>query len=242
MTDDQVNENRGEMLEQSIDAYQEEPEGRKRRPVSVSRRTFTIGVASAAVLFGLGALRYVGHTPLTRPPGGQDEAHLVSACIRCERCYEVCPRNVIVPAHIEDGLLGMRTPTFDFSSDYCSYCKDENDGEPLCVASCPTGALQLPEDATADTVIIGKAELDKTTCLAFRDTGCRECYDACKEARGEEHLAIELTGNGDNIKPKVIADKCNGCGACEAACISLSAGSIVTGATERAIVIRPVEE
>ena len=55
-----------------------------------------------------------GTTRSCAPPGGQDESHLVSACIRCERCYEACPRRVIVPAHVEDGLLGMRTPALDF--------------------------------------------------------------------------------------------------------------------------------
>ena len=74
----------------------------------ISRRGLFIGVGSTVALLGLGGLRYAGHNPLNRPPGGTDEAHLVSGCIRCERCYEACPRKVIVPAKIEDGLLGMR--------------------------------------------------------------------------------------------------------------------------------------
>ena len=36
-------------------------------------------------------------------------------------------------------------------------------------------------------------------------------------------------------------DKCNGCGACESVCVSLQNGSISAGATERAIVVRPLE-
>ena len=35
--------------------------------------------------------------------------------------------------------------------------------------------------------------------------------------------------------------KCNGCGACESVCVSLKAGSIVSGAQERAIVVKPIE-
>ena len=35
--------------------------------------------------------------------------------------------------------------------------------------------------------------------------------------------------------------KCNGCGACESVCVSLQNGSISAGATERAIVVRPLE-
>ena len=34
---------------------------------------------------------------------------------------------------------------------------------------------------------------------------------------------------------------CNGCGACESVCVSLQNGSISAGATERAIVVRPLE-
>lgn len=205
-----------------------------KEPMSVSRRTLCIGIGSAVVLFGLGGMRYIGHNPLNRPPGGQDEAHLVSACIRCERCYEACPRNVIIPARIEDGLLGMRSPTLDFSENYCDFCMEENGGEPLCVAVCPTSALVLPEGANAQNTIIGLAVIDQSQCLAFRDTGCKYCYDACP------YEAIELSEGERNQVPSVIADRCNGCGACESVCVSLKAGSIASGATERAIVVKPL--
>lgn len=219
----------------SEDDHASRGEKRSKEPLSVSRRSLFIGVGSTAALLGLGALRYVGHTPVCRPPGGQDEAHLVSACIRCEKCYEICPRQVIVPAHIEDGLLGMRSPMVNFDANYCDFCTEENGGEPLCVKVCPTEALILPENATKENVIIGLAVIDESQCLAFRDTGCKYCYDACP------YEAIELSTEGRNPLPSVIADKCNGCGACESVCVSLKAGSIVAGATERAIVVKPLD-
>ena len=111
------------------------------RPV-ITRRALCVGLGGTAALVGLGAVRYAGSAPLVRPPGGQDEDALVSACIRCEKCYEVCPRGVIAPAHLEDGLLNMRTPVMDFSANWCDWCTEENGGEPLCVASCPTEALK----------------------------------------------------------------------------------------------------
>ncbi len=208
-----------------------------KEPMSVSRRLLVIGVGSTAALLGLGALRYAGHNPLNRPPGGQDEAHLVSACIRCEKCYEACPRKVIYPARIEDGLLGMRSPALSFDSNYCDFCAEENGGVPLCVETCPTKALSLPEGANAHNTLIGLAVIDQKTCLAFRDTGCHFCYDACNQAGYE---AIGLDGNGYSPHPYVVADKCVGCGACESVCVSLSQGSIVAGATEKAIVVRPI--
>jgi ferredoxin-type protein NapG len=204
-------------------------------PANVSRRNLLIGLGGTAALMGLGALRYAGHTPLCRPPGGQDETYLISACIRCEKCYEACPRKIIVPAHLEDGLLGMRSPTLDFNDDFCDFCIEENGGDPLCVRVCPTGALKLLPGAKPESTIIGLAIIDEGTCLAYRDTSCRYCYDACP------YEAMELSNDTKNPRPRVIAEKCNGCGACESVCVSLEAGSIATGATERAIVVRAIE-
>lgn len=208
-------------------------------PASVTRRTLMIGVGGTVALLGLGALRYVGHNPIVRPPGGTDESHLVSACIRCEKCYEACPRKVIKPAKIEDGLLGMRSPTLNFETNYCDFCAEENNGTPLCVHSCPTQALWLPEGANAHNTVLGLAHIDQHTCLAYRDTGCHFCYDACAEAGYD---AIELSGDGYSAKPVVVADKCVGCGACESVCVSLQNGSIVEGATERAIKVRVLSD
>ncbi|MDR1013862.1 MAG: 4Fe-4S dicluster domain-containing protein [Coriobacteriales bacterium] len=204
-------------------------------PTGVSRRNLLIGLGGTAAFMGLGAMRYVGSTPLCRPPGGQDEDALLSACVRCEKCYEVCPRKVIVPAHLEDGLLGVRSPTLDFSDDFCDFCVEENGGDPLCVRVCPTGALGLPSDSGPENTIVGLAVIDEGTCLAYRDTSCRYCYDACP------YEAMELSSDTRSPRPRVIAEKCNGCGACESVCVSLEAASIATGATERAIVVRAVE-
>jgi ferredoxin-type protein NapG len=63
--------------------------------------------------------------------------------------------------------------------------------------------------------------------------GCRECVDACSY----EAMSIE----SDHV-PAVDENVCNGCGACEFACISLSAGSLSVGATDRAIVVQPQEK
>ena len=203
------------------------------RYAGMTRRELCGGVAAAAAVVALGGgLKVLPSTPVVRPPGGQDEGALVSKCIRCQKCYEACPHHVIVPSHLEDGLLQMRTPTVDFSSSWCDFCAESNDGRPLCVECCPTGALSLPETAEAETTIIGVAEITADWCLAYRLIGCKFCYDACP------YEAIELDGEG---RPSVIADRCNGCGACESVCVSLSSGSISAGATDRAIVIKPID-
>lgn len=211
---------------------QEATQENKKTYAGMTRRTLFLGVGGALAMMGLGGLTYVGRAPIIRPPGGQDEDRLFSACIRCEKCYEICPRDVIAPAYIEDGILTMRTPTFDFSSNYCDYCEEDNQSDPLCVKVCPTEALKLPVDATPENVIIGKAVINENWCLAYKLMGCRFCYDACP------YEAMELD---ENNRPYMIYDKCNGCGACESVCVSLENGSISEGATHRAIVVWPEE-
>ncbi len=208
----------------------------EKAPRTITRRSLCLGVGGTAVLLGLGCLSLAPQRSLVRPPGGQDEAALISSCVRCEKCVEVCPRNAISLAHIEDGILSMRTPQMDFYSSYCDFCAEDNGGVPLCTAACPTGALSLPAGVVAEEeVILGKAELIRDWCLAYHDTGCHVCYDACP------YEAIELD---EHHRPYVIEDKCNGCGACEAVCVSLTNGSraIAEDATSRAIVVVPEAE
>ncbi len=202
----------------------------------MTRRTLCLGVGGAAVMLGLGGLKYVGPQSIIRPPGGQDEDRLISACIRCEKCYEICPRDVIRPAHIESGILNMRTPTFNFDDNYCDWCTEENGGTPLCVSSCPTKALELPAGATKENTILGKAVINTDWCLAYKLIGCKFCYDACRET-GFDAMTLD-----SNNRPVVTTDKCTGCGACESVCVSLQNGSISEGATSRAITIRPLDQ
>ncbi len=207
----------------------------KKRPgAGMSRRTFALGVGGGCALLALGALKAVPAEAQVRPPGGQDEAALIAACIRCERCVEACPKNALRPAHLEDGIVTVRTPTANFNEGWCDYCEEANNGAPLCVASCPTEALRLPLDATPETVILGKATLIRDWCLAWdKNNGCKFCYDACP------YEAIELDEYG---RPVVLPEKCNGCGACQNVCVSQKEGSYAVGATSRAIIVVPESE
>lgn len=207
-----------------------EPAGKPTKTRSgFTRRTFAFGALGACALFGLGGLTYLPSKTLCRPPGGQDEEHLIAGCIHCEKCREICPKGVIGPAHIEDGILNARTPKMYFKRGWCDFCENEPNG-PKCIEVCPTGALAA---GGIEPIIIGKAVLNRDWCLAAKGMGCRDCVDACT------YDAMEI---GSDHVPIVKLDACNGCGACELACISLSAGSITYGATDRAIVVRPTEE
>ncbi|MDR1184297.1 MAG: 4Fe-4S dicluster domain-containing protein [Coriobacteriales bacterium] len=202
---------------------------KKRHGLSISRRTFAFGMAGACAVVGLGGLKYLPSRALCRPPGGQNEDYLTSACIHCEKCREICPRNAIAPAHIEDGVLNARTPRMAFRQGWCDFCENEPRG-PRCVEVCPTRALRAQDAAEA---IIGVAVLNRDWCLAAKGMGCHECVDVCSY----EAMSI----GGDHV-PLVDESACNGCGACEFACISMSAGSVSVGATDRAIVVRPQEK
>lgn len=202
-----------------------------REILGMDRRSFCIGTAGAGIMVALGGLKFAGSTSNVRPPGAQDEEKLVASCIRCQKCVEICPRNVIAPSHVESGVLGMRTPRMTFDSDYCDFCALENGDVPLCAQVCPTGAIKQINAPAEDNAILGKAVLSQNLCLAYRlDGGCRYCYDAC------EYEAMKLD---EHDRPVIIVDACNGCGACESVCVSLRNGSILEGATQRAVVIVP---
>lgn len=203
------------------------------KPVGMTRRQLCLGASGAAAILALGGVKYLPSSPLVRPPGGQDETKLAALCIRCQKCYEACPRNVIAPSHIEDGIMQLRTPALTFADNWCDFCAEENEGQPLCAHACPTGAIAPPDETRQESVILGKAVINTQWCLAYKLIGCKFCYDTCP------YQAMKLDEQG---RPVVITDLCNGCGACESVCVSLSAGSISEGATSRAIVVAPIEE
>lgn len=227
----------------------------KKRSVEhgITRRTFAIGLGSTIALLGAGSLRYVGSTPVVRPPGGQDDNALVSKCVHCYRCVEACPYHLVVPAPIEKGVLNMRTPQMSFSDNdpgvldslkYCDFCARANGGVPLCVEACPTTALDTHGGIDPETTVIGLAVIDKNLCLAYRGARCAFCYDACRQVRGDKSSAIYYENIGaedaSTLLPLVDARKCNGCGACESVCVSAQAGS-TRNSNVRAIVVEPLE-
>lgn len=202
---------------------------------TLSRRTLCAGAVGAASMLAVGTLKLVPSSPHVRPPGGQDEDALIGACIRCQRCVEACPKGAIAAQHVEEGVLTVRTPVASFDRGWCDFCEEENGGDPLCVRHCPTGALSLRAVASggvplSQSLVLGKAVIVREWCLGYRLTGCRYCYDVCP------YGAIELDDTG---RPYVIAEACNGCGACQSVCVSMQEGSLSEGATSRAIVVVP---
>lgn len=201
---------------------------------SVSRRTVCCGAAGVAAMFALGGVKLLPETALVRPPGAQDEDRFFAGCNHCMKCMEACPKNAISVSHIEDGVLQVHTPKMDFNQGWCDFCQDV-EGGPRCAAVCPTNAITHIDAPQAN---IGVAKMTLDWCLAYRGMGCRSCVDACP------YNAMDV---GENNVPYVKEDICNGCGACQNACISLSAGSLSgtwngEAPTERAITVKPLSE
>lgn len=210
------------------------------------RRGFVLGCAGGAAMLALGLVKFAPQTALCRPPGGQDESRLLGMCVRCGKCMEVCPTGVIAPAHIEDGVVGVRTPRLSYSrskaqlgslAGWCDHCNAANGGAPRCAAVCPSGALDATAGTTFESMRLGVAAINRDWCLAWRLKGCTICLNACP---------VGAISFDDHNRPLVDQALCNGCGACEQACVSLESTSIGQDEnnkhmTARAITVQALE-
>lgn len=183
---------------------------------AMTRRSFVGVCASVAACAGIGGgVRLLGtNDTLLRPPGAQNEDHLIAACVRCDRCRSVCPTGVIAVAHVEDGFVNARTPILDFHKGYCDYCGK-------CLEVCAPKAIGSFDESVDK---IGVAVVLEDRCVAYFG-GCVQCVGACP------YGAISLDAANH---PVVDAEVCNGCGRCVDACPALVYRSFV-GGTHRGI-------
>lgn len=170
-----------------------------------TRRTFVIGSAAlvASVVVGAGVRPFVAEADVLRPPGALPEDEFMARCIKCARCIDVCPTDVLEPLGIERGLLQARTPQLSFANDSCTFCDK-------CREVCPTAAIGEVDPFAPDRGRIGAAILHEDRCLAFLETdSCGICVDACPY----EALSFDA-----GRRPVVEEAKCNGCGECVKIC------------------------
>ncbi|NLG74565.1 MAG: 4Fe-4S binding protein [Chloroflexi bacterium] len=177
----------------------------------------TLGVGAAAV--GLLALDVgnvkAARSSVLRPPGAGED--FISKCIRCDQCIMGCPNKALQPAGFEAGWDAVWTPVLDPFSGYCD--PDCN----LCGQICPSHAippLSLEEKRKA---VIGIAQVNFETCAR-----CMDCMEHCPNEAFEE---VEVEGIR-GVFPRVLAEKCVGCGQCVAVCPEQE---------ELAIVVYPVD-
>jgi len=206
-----------------VDAVSFSLAGRKDFPApefSPSRRRFmaaglagagtaAVGLTGLAAFNGRSAEGRVLPEGLLRPPGALPEAEFLARCVRCGECMAACPTNMLQPIWFETGLLGLFSPA---AIPRRGYCDPECN---LCGNICPTGAIRelpLEERIWARP---GLAVIEPSRCLAWeQQKSCMVCDEVCPF--GSVEFKYE-PGNPVPV-PRVIEDKCAGCGACEYHC------------------------
>jgi ferredoxin-type protein NapF len=131
------------------------------------------------------------------PPPWHRGLALAEHCLDCPHpCTDACEPGIIHlhPAgHEQAGL-----PYLNFSSNGCTFCR-------ACVTACPID-IEVAADARP---VIGTAQLNRDTCIAWEDVICMACSGRC------DYHAITTV---HQRQAQVDAEVCNGCGMCVSAC------------------------
>lgn len=225
-------------------------------PVTDPKRRFILGglITSVAVLTGLKAFgeeerRHRGRgqgrgqgnrgepVPVVRehpvsPPGSVRFSHFNSKCTACHLCVTACPKQVLVPAFTEYGLMGLMQPRLDYSVSFCNYeCV-------VCSQVCPTGAIIPVNNEEKKRIQIGIAHFVRRNCVVITDkTDCGACAEHCPTQ------AVRMVRHRNGLfVPEVTDNICVGCGACEHACPTDPKAIYIDGNSEHKVAEMPVTE
>lgn len=128
-----------------------------------------------------------------RPPW-TDSRRLATSCTQCGACIAACPEAILLA-----DLAGF--PMLDFSRGGCSFCA-------ACVDACAEAVFRPRQEAPWH-----KLAVINKRCLAGQGIVCQSCKDACEA--GAIHFSRQV---GQVPQPRIVAESCTGCGACQAPC------------------------
>lgn len=184
-----------------------------------SRRQVLLGLTGGALALGslrVGASAAGQHPLCVRPPGAAGD--FLSRCVRCGECMKVCPTSGLQPSVAESGLEGLWSPILVSRLGFCDFSCT------ACGQVCPTGAIAPLALEEKRKTVIGVAYIDERRCLPYADaTPCIVCEEMCplpdKAIILEAKTATKHGGELVELKlPKVLRDRCIGCGICEYYC------------------------
>jgi MauM/NapG family ferredoxin protein len=183
---------------------------------SLARRTL-LAVGAGAV--GAAALRsgYPGKPGPFRPPGALAEPVFGGVCTRCGNCVRACPSGIIEHDLKPGGWASLLTPVLRFRRDYC------REDCVRCTEVCPSGALVRMSPEDKKNVRLGLPQVDMSVCLLAQDRECSLCRSQCPY----DAVRYLWSETDYTLTPQVDAEKCTGCGACEAACPTTPRKAIV---------------
>ena len=190
-----------------------ELEGLTRRQVLESFGVMLAGV----VLLRLAPLLRGTEQRRLRPPGSSED-DMMKKCLRCGVCVNICPTRAIHPSGTGADYDGVWTPMLVPRLGYCDYVCHR------CGQVCPTGAIpNLPLFEKQQTVI-GRAGIDENRCIPWsQSVNCIVCQEMCPLAEKAIELDDVTVTNSEGLetvvrRPRVITDRCIGCGLCEHQC------------------------
>lgn len=146
---------------------------------------------------------------LIRPPGALPEKNFLARCVRCAQCSLACPTNILQPTWLDLNLADMFSPSLDPRLGPCDpRCTS-------CAKACPTQAIRALPAEERLWAKVGTAVIIPNKCLAWEHKKkCMVCDEVCP------YGAIEMVkAEGIPVAvPKVLEERCSGCGFCAHHC------------------------